>query len=147
MSVAELEEMLHRYIPLSRQMGIAVAKLDERRVELMAEAEANRNHRGTIFGGSMISLALLTGWAMLLNAVGDFAVAQRLVVKSTQVDFLQPARQHLRGVCLTPAREVLHEFVQCLNRNAKAMIAVNCSIYDQEILAAKVEALYIAIPS
>ena len=147
MSVAELEEMLHRYIPLSRQMGIAVAKLDERRVELAAEAETNRNHRGTIFGGSMISLALLAGWAMLLNAVGDFAIAQRLVVKNTKVDFLQPARLQLRAVCLVPARELLQEFVQRLSTNDKATMAVNCSIYDEDNLAARVESLYIAIPS
>ena len=50
--VVEVEQYLHRHIPLSAAMGIRVRLATPHRVELWAPLAPNINHQSTVFGGS-----------------------------------------------------------------------------------------------
>ena len=52
-----LESILHRDIPLTRDMGLKVLDWQGRRLRLFLPLEANVNHKSTMFGGSLYCTA------------------------------------------------------------------------------------------
>ena len=60
-----IQEVLHSKIPITRAMGVRVAEYDGRRLVLSAPLDANVNHLGTAFGGSLNALAVLSGYGLL----------------------------------------------------------------------------------
>lgn len=60
-----LQARLLEEIPLARHMEIRVLCSDRRSLLLSAPLAANSNHKGTAFGGSLYSVAVLAGWGLL----------------------------------------------------------------------------------
>ena len=54
-----LQRRIDREIVLAKPMGIIVEAADERALVLRAPLAPNANHKGTAFGGSLYSLAVL----------------------------------------------------------------------------------------
>ena len=48
---------------LAKHIGIVVESADDDAVVLRAPLAPNANYKGTAFGGSLYSVAVLTGWA------------------------------------------------------------------------------------
>ena len=48
---------------LAKHIGIVVESADDSAVVLRAPLAPNANYKGTAFGGSLYSVAVLTGWA------------------------------------------------------------------------------------
>jgi putative thioesterase YiiD len=61
----QIQELLHSKIPITRAMGVKVEDYDGRRLILSAPLDANVNHLGTAFGGSLNALAVLSGYGLL----------------------------------------------------------------------------------
>ena len=59
---AALEKRILTDIPLARHIGVRVVEFDGSSLALGAPLAANSNHKGTAFGGSLFSLAVLAGW-------------------------------------------------------------------------------------
>ena len=55
----EIEQYLHRYIPLAIAMGVRVKDATPARVELTAPLAPNVNHHDSVFGGSAAAVATL----------------------------------------------------------------------------------------
>src|ERR1700722_9348070 len=60
-----LQDMIGREFLLAKHIGVVVESADDDAVVLRAPLAANANHQGTAFGGSLYSLAVLSGWAWL----------------------------------------------------------------------------------
>ena len=70
---------------VAKHMGIVVESADDSAVVLRAPLAPNANHKGTAFGGSLYSVAVLAGWAWATRylasrevSLGDLAVAAHL---------------------------------------------------------------------
>src|SRR5581483_6434170 len=61
----EIEQYLHRHIPLSAAMGVRVRAASPERVELAAPLAPNINHHETLFGGSGAAIATLSAWTLV----------------------------------------------------------------------------------
>lgn len=62
MNSLQVEQYLHQNIPISQQMAVSVVSIDEKGVILAAPLLPNINHHGTVFGGSISNLAILSAW-------------------------------------------------------------------------------------
>ena len=60
-----LQATWHDTIPISEQMGIKLYQYTGRTLENRASLNKNINLHGTMFAGSIFSLATLTGWGMI----------------------------------------------------------------------------------
>ena len=65
MRLDEITRYLHDHIPITRSLGARVEHADGQSVRLWAPLAQNLNHRDTAFGGSLSSLAILSGWVLL----------------------------------------------------------------------------------
>jgi thioesterase domain-containing protein len=124
----ETETFLHRQIPLSRAMGVAVEESTEERFVLTAPLAANRNHLGTAFGGSLSAIATLAGYGMLWLRLGDSDA--HIVIKSSSIRYLHPVRGDIRAVCETPDPETFSGFLDTFVRKGKARIRLEVEMVE-----------------
>lgn len=98
----ELGERIRRHIPLADTMQITVERLAPTEVVLSAPLAPNVNDKGCAFGGSIVSLLTLAGWALLREAVAGGEDAEIYVVDS-RIEYLRPVYETLRAHARFPA--------------------------------------------
>jgi thioesterase domain-containing protein len=64
-----LQNLIDREITLAKHMAVVVESADDNSMILRAPLAPNSNHKGTAFGGSLYSLAVLTGWAWVTRSL------------------------------------------------------------------------------
>lgn len=128
-STAELEAYLHEQIPVSRLMGIRVVVCDQERVVLSAPLELNSNHLGTAFGGSLATLATLTGYVGLWTALGDRDA--HVVVRRSEVDYRRPVRKVIEASCELPVLK--EDFRRAFERKGKARMVLPVAIREDGV--------------
>jgi thioesterase domain-containing protein len=128
MSPQELTRYLHDHIPLTAAMQLRVLRNDAQGVELEAPLAPNRNHRGTGFGGSLVTLGIATGWTLLQQGLRRESLPARVVVQRSECDYLEPVTEAFRSAGSVPAEE-WSRFVAALRQRGRARITVNSSLH------------------
>ena len=120
----ELEQYMHKSIPLSRAMAVSVVAVTDGAVTLQAPLEPNINHRETVFGGSASALAILAGWSLLDVRLRAAGIANRLVIRRNTMEYQQPIPGEFtaRASLEHPAR--WQQFTDMLLRKGKARVTV-----------------------
>lgn len=87
-----LEELdaCYRAMPPVAAMGIQSAGWDGQRLRLQAPLAANINDKGTVFGGSMASIATLAAWGLLTLKLGEAGIKAEVYVADSQLRYLKP---------------------------------------------------------
>lgn len=87
-----LEELdaCYRAMPPVAAMGIHSAGWDGQRLRLRAPLAANINDKGTVFGGSMASIATLAAWGLLTLKLGEAGLKAEVYVADSQLRYLKP---------------------------------------------------------
>lgn len=91
MQPEELDDYLHRHIPLSRHMGLRVIEAQAQRLRVYLPLAPNVNPHGTVFGGALAAVGLVSGWMLLYAAFRRAGLEAKLVGKEAQCAFLAPA--------------------------------------------------------
>ncbi len=136
----ETEKFLHKRIPLTRAMQVRVASDDERQLTLTAPLAANHNHLGTAFGGSLASLAMLTGYALLWLELGDRDA--HIVIGESTLQFRRPVRGELRAICRRPGD--LAGFREAFAAKGKARLKLEVEIKSEGETAVAFTGTYVA---
>ena len=123
----DLTSYLHEKIPLTQAMGVNVTEIGDRFV-LEAPLEANINHLGTAFGGSLHALPTLACYAVLWTLLTGAGIDCHVVNKHSSVEYRQPVRGRLRAVCLCPTPERERQFLEDLRRNKKARLEMTAVV-------------------
>ena len=87
---------------LARHIGIIVESADDNAVVLRAPLALNANYKGTAFGGSLYSVAVLTGWAWVTRYLAAQDLAADAVIQESNVRFLAPVLGELRASAAAP---------------------------------------------
>ena len=142
---AEVERYLHAHIPLSREMGVRVAALDERGVRLAAPLEPNINHRSTVFGGSASAIAILSAWTLLHTRLRAEGVASRVVIQRNSVEYLRPIRGGFEAFCAAPAERVWRRFSDTLASRGKGRLVLTAELLAEGAVAGTFRGEYVAL--
>ncbi|MDE2150525.1 MAG: YiiD C-terminal domain-containing protein [Gammaproteobacteria bacterium] len=127
MSPQQLLEEMYRQIPLSAAMQVAILAADESQVRLAAPLAPNLNHCASVFGGSLLSLAILSSWALLRVALQSAAVAARVVIQDAQAEFLRPADAGFEAISRLPEAD-WPRFLYTLERHPRARILLPAEV-------------------
>jgi thioesterase domain-containing protein len=117
MSPEALTEYLHRHIPLTAAMQLRVLHNGDGRIELLAPLAPNRNHRDTAFGGSLATLGIVTGWALL----------QQGLRQKSECEFLLPVATEFSSESHLPAAE-WSRFLATLRKRHRARITIHSTL-------------------
>jgi len=139
-----LQERIDREIMLARPMGVIVESADELSLVLRAPLAPNANHKGTAFGGSLYSLAVLTGWAWLTRFLATRKLDAVAVIQESSMRFLKPVHGEMRACLEIPAAADIDKFQKMLVRADRGRIRLQVKMHEGSALATIFDGLFAA---
>jgi thioesterase domain-containing protein len=139
-----LQELIDREIMLAKPMGIIVESADEAAMVLRAPLAPNANHKGTAFGGSLYSIAVLTGWAWMTRFLATRALDAEAVIQESSIRYLAPVHGEMRASIEIPAHAEVDKFQKMLERARRGRIRLQVNVHAGAILATVFEGLFAA---
>ena len=139
----ETTAYLHAHIPLTRAMGVEVVAYDEGGLVLTAPLEANHNHLGTAFGGSLNAIATLAGYVLLWLELRDRTA--HIVIRESRIQFRRPVKGALRAVCRKPDSATLADFHESFARKGKARLELHVEIMEGGEVAVEFDGTFVAV--
>lgn len=125
MNCEELENVLLSKIPICRHMKIKILQADKKQISIEGDLEANHNHLGTAFGGSLSSLMILAGYCQVFQLIEGKG---HVLLKSSTMNFRRPVEQNIVAVSHPPSEQDLQQFVKVYDKWGKSRISVNSHI-------------------
>ncbi|WP_122415816.1 thioesterase domain-containing protein [Pseudomonas viridiflava] len=132
-AAAELEQVLHHDIPLTREMGIRVIDWQNHRLRLHLPLAPNVNHKSTLFGGSLYCGAVLTGWGWLHLRLREAGIDDgHIVIQDGQISYPLPVRADAIAVCDAPDVAQWDRFITTYQRRGRARLELPTRIHAQD---------------
>lgn len=134
MSAAQdLQEKIRSTIPLSDAMQFNIVDLTEKSILVHAPLSPNVNIHGTGFAGSIYSLAVLTGWAMVTHIIDSQGIDGDLVVGKAEIRYRKPVVGDIECRCSVPG--YLYEaFNRDMKTNGKAKLSLEIEVGDSQAI-------------
>jgi thioesterase domain-containing protein len=139
-----LQQRILGEFALAKHIGIEVESADDALVVLRAPLAPNANYKGTAFGGSLYSVAVLTGWAWVTRYLAARGLSADAVIQESSVRFLVPVHGELRASAAAPAPEQIDKFRKMLQRAGRGRIRLRVDIHYDQNLATLFEGVFAA---
>ena len=140
-----LQRRLDHEFPLARHIAVRAECADDGRLVLRAPFAPNANYKGTAFGGSLFSLAVLAGWAWATRHLAVHRIDADVVIQESTVRYLAPVNGELRAVLEAPAPASAQRFCRMLERAGRGRIRLQVGVFDGKTLATRFDGLYVAL--
>lgn len=138
-----LQDYLDHAIPLVPQMGVRVVELNDDALVLAAPLAPNRNHIGTVFGGSLNALATLACWGLVWLALHGRGA--HIVIHEGRMKFARPATAEFSARCRLPDAADLQDLAAQFERRGRARIALTADVECRGQVVASFEGVFAAI--
>ncbi|MGB3724601.1 MAG: bifunctional GNAT family N-acetyltransferase/hotdog fold thioesterase [Glaciecola sp.] len=140
----ELQNTWHEQIPISEHMGIKLHQYTERTIETRASLNKNINLHGTMFAGSIYSLATLTGWGMIFLQLKQKGLSGEIVLGDASIHYHKPVSMKPRAICNI---ESVRGKFELLPKGKKCPVALTVDIHDNDKPVAAFTGQYWVLPS
>jgi len=144
METTTLEQYLHRQIPLSAAMRVAVDAATSGSVILSAPLEPNVNHKSTAFGGSISALGILAAWSLVHLRLLDEGLTCEVVIQSNQMDYDRPITGPFTASSLLADPAAWPGFVRTLTRRRVARIEVRSELMVEAAVVGRLSGRFVA---
>jgi thioesterase domain-containing protein len=139
-----LQERITAEFPLARHIGIVVERADASGIVLCAPLGLNSNYKGTAFGGSLFSVAVLAGWAWVTRYLASTELAADAVIQESTIRYLAPVHGTLRASLQPPATVDIAKFRKMLLRAGRGRIRLLVQIHHERTLTTEFDGLFAA---
>lgn len=111
----ELSEILQNKITLYEHLGIEALEISSSLVRFRVSLQKNRNHKGTAFGGSLYSAAVLAAYALVLAGLKARNIpTDNIVIAKGEIQYLRPIDTDFEVVCQFESPEQENKFYEDL---------------------------------
>ncbi|OOG62962.1 thioesterase [Rhodanobacter sp. B04] len=128
----QLIQFIRDEIPLARAMDLQLGECNDDMLSLLAPLPPNVNDKGCAFGGSLVSLMTLSGWALVELALRRQGHDCDVFVAESSVRYLAPLWQDFRSESRLAAEADWSTFFGTLNARGRARIEVDCLIPGED---------------
>lgn len=139
---AQLENTLHREIPITGEMGISVPYYDGQLLQLAAPLAPNINHKSTAFGGSLYALAVSCGWGMLHLKLQEAGLHRHIVIQEANIQYLLPVDADMVAGCALQDGD-LKKFFHMLHKHGRARMTLEVLLHHKGKLAVRFTGKYV----
>jgi thioesterase domain-containing protein len=140
-----LQSRLDEEIALAKHIGIVVDTANDATVVLRAPLKSNGNHKGTAFGGSLYSVAVLAGWAWLTRFMAVNSISGDAVIQESTTHYLAPVAGELKASVLTPSSADVDKFRKMLVRSGRGRIRLRVEMQHDNALATLFDGVFAAM--
>jgi thioesterase domain-containing protein len=145
MTETDLEKLLKNEIPISNQMGIQDFKIANHRLNLTLPLQPNRNHKMTMFGGSLYSASALACYGLFLSGLrGQSFQTNDIVISEGGMRYLAPVDADARIQAQWNSDEEMQKFFQTLKTKKKARVLMRAEVKIQDRLCAEFSGMFVA---
>lgn len=123
-----LVEFMREKIPLARAMDVRLAECRDDMLGLCAPLAPNANDKGCAFGGSLVSLMTLNGWALVELPLRERGLACDVFVGESKVKYLAPLWRDFRSEARLADGSDWSIFFATLEARGKAAVGVDCIV-------------------
>ena len=131
-SAPELIQFLRDKIPLAHAMDLHLADHDDDSLSLVAPLTPNVNDKGCAFGGSLVSLMTLSGWALVELALRRRGSDCDVFVAESTVRYLAPLWTDFRSEARLGGEGSWDTFFSTLDNRGKARISIDCVVSGEQ---------------
>ncbi|WP_350016121.1 YiiD C-terminal domain-containing protein [Rhodanobacter sp. IGA1.0] len=124
----QLIQFVRDEIPLAHAMGLELADCDEHSLTLRAPLAPNVNDKGCAFGGSLVSVMTLSGWALVELALRKRGTDCDVFVAESSVRYLAPLWDDFHSQARLAEDADWATFFSTLDNRGRARIAVDCVV-------------------
>lgn len=139
----ELQHTWQEQIPITEHMGIKLVKYTGQTIETHASLNKNINLHGSMFAGSVYSLATLTGWGLLFLQLKREALNADIVLGDANIQYHKPLRNKPRAICRLMWVDTK---LERLKKGNKCPAKLEVQVYDNKDLVATFIGSYCLIP-
>jgi thioesterase domain-containing protein len=127
-AIADLEQRLLADIPLARAMQLRVQAHDGDNLTLAAPLAPNINDKGCAFGGSLLSLLTLAGWALIVLKLRELDMNCDVYVQNSDTRYLAPVWEDFIAQARLAEDESWNDFARTLQARGRARVRVACRV-------------------
>lgn len=138
----ELQKTWHNEIPVSKAMDIRIYQYTGRSIELRAPLSRNINVHGTMFAGSLYTLATLTGWGLLQLQLRERGLTGAIVLAEGNIKYRKPVIKEPRAVAYL--NEMKGDFSP-LENGENARINMSVIVRDGDLAGAEFKGEYVVL--
>ncbi|MFA7288671.1 MAG: YiiD C-terminal domain-containing protein [Melioribacteraceae bacterium] len=141
----ELENFIRYNIPMTDYLDISIKELNPYSIIVSAPLKPNGNHYGTVFGGSISTLGIVSCWALLHQKMVEDSVPGTLVIQESDTKFLKPARGEFEARCSSLDETSWQQFKDDFALKGKAKKIMRAELYFGDELIAMMEGNFTAL--
>lgn len=139
----DLQNIWHQQIPITQLMGIRVYQYSGSHFETRASLNPNMNLHGTMFAGSIYSLATLTGWGLVHLMMKEQQIDGDIVLADATIHYHKPVTELPRAVA--SFSDMQGDF-EPLTEGKKARFTLQVCIKDDDKDVAEFNGQYVILP-
>jgi|SRR5580658_739213 thioesterase domain-containing protein len=139
-----LQRRIATEFPLARHIGIVVDSADDAGIVLRAPLAPNSNDKGTAFGGSLYSVAVLTGWSWVARYLAAHEVKADAVIQESTIRYLVPVDAEICASLAAPSEAQVNKFRRMMERAGRGRIRLRVDIFCKAAVAVRFEGVFAA---
>lgn len=141
----DLEKAIRTDIPIADAMGVQVRETSAHHVKLSAPLTPNTNHKSTAFGGSVYSVAVLSCWALVSQALKEWNLnVDYVVVQDGNMEYTIPVAGDFEAESSWASEREAARFRSMLERKGLARASLKSTVRSQGRDCATLEARFAA---
>lgn len=129
---AALREVWASRMPITAALGVRLAALDRASLTLAMPLDPNRNHKGTLFAGSLSALATLAGWSAIWLLAREAGEAAHVVIQDASIRYLRPVRSDATARCPLPDPAAHDRLLTTFRRRGRARVPLHVTVHDAD---------------
>lgn len=131
MTLDELTQLLHSEIPMSQALGVKCDNYKDHQLTISAPLAPNINHKNTAFGGSLYSVAVICGWALINLTLREHGLQGQVVIYHSDIKYQSPVNDDFYAVSHSPGKLTDSNFFQTLSRKGLRSIDLQVDVISQ----------------
>lgn len=138
-------QWLKTQIPLLNHMGLGDLEFDGHKLVLPAALAPNVNDKGTGFGGSLATLATISGWCLTTLLLRERSLDCDVMIRDCEMRYLAPVTGDFHAEVSLPDSDQVAGFLVRLNEKGRARLALDVSVIQAGSKALTMRGNYVAI--
>ena len=139
----QLADTWRKTIPLSQFMQLGISSFDGNALCCQAPLAPNINLHGTMFAGSIYTLATLTGWGLLYLQLQALGLSGDQVLADASIKYFKPVQAKPEARCVL---QNCYGNLSALAEGHKAVQHIKVQIFSDSVLAAEFVGKYAVLP-
>ena len=121
---------LYDKIPLTKLMGMEVMDFSNEKIAITAPLDINKNHKGTAFGGSIVTLLTTTCWLMVFKHFKELNKDCHIVIGRSNIEYKKPVTNDFAGICIIEKEKELELAKDFFIKKGKSKIELEAFIEE-----------------